>query len=199
MVMAIENESAKWRDNLSEFEVAARAYVAFVDSLAAGRPKPFYRTLHRLLTDLAQAERMLDFAPHLYDDVPDADDEVARHISKWSELDDMFTALISPEVAITGTDHDFEDRKHTLFTDLSELYLDLAEGLTTFDSDHPFAAENAAWAWRFKYGHWGDHLFRALWTIHQIRCWSGINASETREEDPELWAKLERELRGGEQ
>ena len=54
--------------------------------------------------------------------------------------------------------------------DLADIYRDLHNGLVLWNRGRPNAQAQAAWQWRFDYEmHWGEHLFRAMLTVHEIR------------------------------
>jgi len=57
-----------------------------------------------------------------------------------------------------------------LFDDLTDIYRELRDGLALWKEATPDAQAEAAWQWRFNYEiHWGEHLFRAMLTVHEIR------------------------------
>jgi hypothetical protein len=54
--------------------------------------------------------------------------------------------------------------------DLADIWCDVKEGLSTFDSGNPNCMKDAVWHWRFSFGsHWGYHVagaIRALTALH---------------------------------
>jgi len=61
-------------------------------------------------------------------------------------------------------------RAEMLWDDLADIYHDLQMGLHHWQSGTPQGRETAAWEWRLHYEfHWGDHLFRAMTTVHEVR------------------------------
>jgi hypothetical protein len=60
-----------------------------------------------------------------------------------------------------------------LWDDLADLYRDLQNGLDLCLRGRPADVEGAVWWWRFNYEiHWGEHLFRALQSVYEIRYWA---------------------------
>ena len=57
-----------------------------------------------------------------------------------------------------------------LFDDLADIYRDVHHGLALWNASTPDAQAEAAWQWRWNYEHhWGEHLFRAMLTVHEVR------------------------------
>lgn len=68
-------------------------------------------------------------------------------------------------------DHDQENRRWMLCSDLAEIYVDLQKGLAWWRYDAAMSRSMAVWEWRFGYrSHWGAHCFQALWSVHEMRC-----------------------------
>ena len=61
-------------------------------------------------------------------------------------------------------------RAGMLWDDLASIYQDLHDGLALWDLGTEDAQAEATWPWRFNYeAHWGEHLFRAMTTVHEAR------------------------------
>lgn len=61
-------------------------------------------------------------------------------------------------------------RASMLWDDLADIYRELYTGLTLWNLSTTESKIEASWKWRFGYdSHWGNHLFRASKTVHEIR------------------------------
>lgn len=188
-----------WRVDVERFADAVRGYVSYIEGLRDGRPKAMYRSLHGHLLAIASAESRLDYGGDDEDFPESAADELHERAHKSSnEIERHLRELVRPEAEkIDIDDHDDRElryRANILSLDLAELYADLLEGLLIYDYDHLWAVEKAVWTWKFGYHHWGEHLYRALWTIHSIRWFSGASVAHTLDENPEWEAEMRRML-----
>jgi hypothetical protein len=160
----------------SAFANAARAYCDFIDAAIVQRPDPFYGPLQGLLIRLVELVEPLNcYAP----------DIKKRLQKKYGALADEFPgkhpeigALVSAdsrqlqEWASEWEEHDSagNDRRFMLWDDLGDVYRELRQGLVLWDLQTAPACSEAAYVWRWSYEHhWGDHLFRAAQTIHEMR------------------------------
>jgi hypothetical protein len=165
---------------LAAFAVVVGEYCAFVDSLRAGRPKDLYRRFEELLARLHAAilpvEKEWGHRKH-------------RQFAKlrmthdqWRDVAHLVAGLITEETGALYQWHrglnpevderdDYEaTRVEMLWDDLAGLYHDLHHGLALWNLQTPDAIAEAAWEWRFDYEiHWGEHLFRAMQTVHEAR------------------------------
>jgi hypothetical protein len=67
-------------------------------------------------------------------------------------------------------DEEAARRVSMLFDDLADIYKDLSKGIRRFNLGTEDAIKSALWEWRFNFDfHWGEHLFMALTTLHEIR------------------------------
>lgn len=150
------------------FRDDAAAYCAFIDKLRAGPVEKPYTNLLRLLSNLVKSGFDIPF------DMPEGEYEknvrVAHEQTKvaFREIA-MFTA---PACEVLAADSRFEEsreRAAILWTDLAEMYFDLREGLDLYALGGPNDIAEAVYVWRWGYEqHWGDHLLRALMTVHEI-------------------------------
>ena len=63
-----------------------------------------------------------------------------------------------------------EARAFMVWDDLGDLYSDLKRGILLWETGIDAAREDAMWEWWFHFqGHWGEHLYRALQTVHEMR------------------------------
>ena len=61
-------------------------------------------------------------------------------------------------------------RANCLWDDLAGIYYDLKYGLALWRLGTPDGQAEAAWQWRWNFeSHWGNHLFRAMSTVHELR------------------------------
>ena len=165
---------------LTNFATTAERYITFIDSFATARPDNLYSALESLLADLHAA--ILPVVAEMNDprqpeleaiDTPhEIWDKVAILVGKttaaetvklmeWHEKIDKPTKKYFPPSSL---------RVYELFDDLADIYSDLHTGLTLWKLDTSESKIEASWQWRHHYDiHWGNHLFRAATTIHEIR------------------------------
>jgi len=148
----------------------ARAYCRFIDSFSSGKPSDCYTSLLRLLSTLAKSGEALPW------DMPERDDDREERMthSDWQKVSRMIAEVVEADCDDLCEEHaDDEgaiDRVFMLWDDLADLYLDLIEGIRLSDVGSNDAIAEAVWQWRFGYEqHWGEHLLRALRTVHEIR------------------------------
>jgi hypothetical protein len=152
------------------FAQDAQSFCAFVDSLVTGKPADCYSRLLRILSSLAASGN----------DLPRAtpEPEFARDLrlthEQWSRLATAIGDALAPEASVLVKRYSDDEKELTrafmLWDDLTDIYRDLKDGLNLFAVATSDARSAAIGNWRFGYEyHWGDHLMRALVTVHEIR------------------------------
>jgi hypothetical protein len=152
------------------FAYDAHSFCAFVDSLITAKPADCYTQLLRVLSSLAASGNDLPFAtpePKVAEDLRMTEEEfsrLSRSISGavFPEANELVERYLDDENELT--------RAFMLWDDLADIYRDLKDGLTLFALATSDARSAAIGNWQFGYEyHWGDHLMRALVTVHEIR------------------------------
>ncbi len=165
---------------LTNFAAAAESYIAFIDSFANARPDNLYTTLESHLADLHAA---------ILPVVAETNEKRQRRLEKISLSLEQNKIIRSLTNSVTSNEaaqlYDWHEecwktenpndnycaiRASMLWDDLADIYRDLHTGLTLWKLDTPESKIEASWQWRFNYdSHWGNHLFRASTTVHEIR------------------------------
>ncbi len=111
-------------------------------------------------------------------------ESLAMSTDEAAAVSRMVHELVAPEsYALLERHEEFADadmkgkdpaatRAFMLFDDLADIYRDVHHGLAVWNVGTPDAQAEAAWQWRWGYeNHWGEHLFRAMLTVHEMRYW----------------------------
>jgi hypothetical protein len=167
---------------LAAFAETAAAYCRFIDSLRAGRPERLYSTLETHLLNVhsgilpAQKEmaekkhpeyKALAMTHEQWQGIADV-----IKVAVCSETQDvsLWHRSINTEEAVARLSEFDAHRAEMLWDDLADIYHDLHYGLALWSAGTPDSRAEAAWQWRWRYEyHWGEHLFRAMLTTHEIR------------------------------
>ncbi|HET6427881.1 MAG TPA: DUF5063 domain-containing protein [Phycisphaerae bacterium] len=165
---------------LSAFAALAEEYCTFIESLRSGRPARLYGTLEELLARIHLGILPVEI------EMPEKEhrrfQKVRMTDDQYSEAARMIGEAVGKESAALATWHDelrpsdqtgddyCATRAFMLWDDLADIYRDLHNGVALWKLDTPDALAEAAWEWRFGYeSHWGNHLFRAMATVHEAR------------------------------
>lgn len=155
---------------VTRFYGDAQAYCELIDQLRRGTlERPFSQLLQRL-SCLASSGCELPFAfPEI--EVPVIDrvgheqwrviaGEIAQAVAP--ALDELYALHSESESALI--------RASMLWDDLADIYRDLQQGIAHYETGESNHIAEAIWQWRWGYEHhWGEHLFRAMITLHEIR------------------------------
>ncbi len=156
---------------IERFYRDAKDYCAFIDSFAQGKPDHLYEKLLYLLSTLSKDVLDLPF------DMPDDDKHHDKHDvshDEWHDIANLIGKVISAELMRLTERHEGDEdgisRAETLWDDISDIYRDLARGIRLYEIGTSNEVAGAIWEWKWGYeNHWGNHLFRALHTVHEIR------------------------------
>lgn len=152
------------------FRDDARAYCDFIDAWRAGRADEPYSNLLRLLSNLASRGVVIPFQMAKKDINAVGGIDHAHWQAIASELANVTSAATKELINKHAQDEESLGRASMFFDDLADIYRDLRDGLDLYALGDPDHVAEAAWQWRFGYEHhWGEHLFRALMTVHEIR------------------------------
>ena len=165
---------------LTNFAAAAESYIAFINSFANARPDKLYTALESHLADLHAA--ILPVVAGSNEKRHRKLEKIGMSHKQWSVIANHIAEHIAPEVGELFELHNdarpIEElhyqspamRADMLFDDLADIYRDIHTGLTLWKLDTPESKIEASWQWRYNYDiHWGNHLFVAALTIHEIR------------------------------
>jgi hypothetical protein len=98
--------------------------------------------------------------------------EVGKHIGKaiQSEVDELIQWHAEIQKDVPKPNEEDANRVFMLWDDLSDIYHDLLRGLIMWRRGTSESHAQATWHWRHGYQiHWGEHLFRAMMTVHEAR------------------------------
>lgn len=171
---------------LIAFAELAGRYCAFVESLRDGRVSNLYSSLERFHAEIYAAILLVDKEVPLDKKVSRRTqrtfDNIRMSHDEWRDLACAIAKTTGKETAeliawhesLRGEDKSGDDyeviRASMLWDDLADIYRDLRHGLQLWKLDTPAAQAQAAWEWRFQYEiHWGEHLFRAMESVHEAR------------------------------
>ncbi|MBL4698779.1 MAG: DUF5063 domain-containing protein [Phycisphaerales bacterium] len=165
---------------LEHFATIAERYIAFIDSFADARPENLYSALESLLADLHTA--ILPVVAEMNDPEQPELEAIDMSSEQWDVIAKLTCKTTAKEtVALMDWHEKIEKpskkymppsvmRAYELFDDLSDIYSDLHTGLTLWKLDTTESKIEASWQWRYHYDiHWGNHLFSAATTVHEIR------------------------------
>jgi hypothetical protein len=167
---------------LVAFAETAAEYCRFIDSLRFGRPERLYTTLEALLPQLHS--RILPVRGEMPETKHPEHDALAMTHQQWQETADIVKEVVSSEVHDVSGWHKIvsaeeslaaigeydANRAEALWDDLADIYRDLRSGLALWRTGALDGRAEASWQWRWCYeNHWGEHLFRAMLTVHEIR------------------------------
>lgn len=175
MTQSTPNQSA-----LLNFALVAKEYCDLIDSLATARPPAFYTTLESLLSKLHVC---------ILPVVAETNNKRQRKLEKISlsreqngTIRNLINTVTHDEAAqlyewhiecwktANPIDNYCAIRASMLWDDLADIYRELHTGLALWNLNTTESKIKASWQWRFGYdNHWGNHLFRATQTIHEIR------------------------------
>jgi hypothetical protein len=165
---------------LTAFAAVAEEYCAFIDALADGRPPSLYTRLEALLARLGTAILPVE------KDMPDKErrkfetmgmtheEHVKVAMAIAAVVQEQAAAIAAEHQELRTADQTGDDycqvRAEMLWDDLAGVYRELRDGLVLWRLGTPDAQAEASWEWRYGYEiHWGDHLFRAMTTVHEAR------------------------------
>jgi len=154
------------------FRHDAQAYCSFIDAWRASNASEPFVHLLQLLSNLAQSGAAIPSGlGQVENDVKGV--ERIDH-TQWKIIAAALNQATSDACAalwnLHSGDEEAQVRVSMLWDDLADLYRDLLYGLDLHSMGTPADVSNAIWEWRFGYeNHWGEHLFRALSTVHEIR------------------------------
>jgi len=167
------------KDNLnalSGFAILSEAYCTFIESLKKGCPPRLYHQLESLLTRLHAAilpvEKEMPEKEHPEFGELRISNDQWNHVAGWigKAVADASSELVVWHENAHGDDEASWTRSAMLWDDLADIYRDIHHGLMLWKVGTADAQAQAAWEWRWGYEHhWGDHLFRAMATVHEAR------------------------------
>ena len=169
-------------NTLAVFAEVAERYCTFIDSLKTSRPPGLYAALEKLLVEIHTA--ILPVEKDLAEELPPKEqrqfDGLAMTHDEWCDLAKVIgkatrkesDELVAWHKGLRGEDNSADDfhvtRASMLWDDLADIYRDLDHGRRLWSLKD--SAAQAAWEWRYGYEiHWGEHLFRAMTSVHEIR------------------------------
>jgi hypothetical protein len=152
------------------FRNDAQAYCDFIDAWRSKEVQEPFATLLRTLSSLAKSGVALPPC------AAESCIEVGERINhaKWQVIAAEINKVTSAACAALSNEHADDNeavaRAAMLWDDLADIYRDLRHGLDVHALGDPGHIAEAVWQWRWGYeNHWGEHLFRALMTVHEIR------------------------------
>ncbi|MFP4107288.1 MAG: DUF5063 domain-containing protein [Phycisphaerae bacterium] len=163
------------REHLDRFAAEAKEFCRFIDSLGAqdqaSRSEEPYHDLHRMLSKMAATAVDIPWGQS-----PEGSRSVDRPgYDGWQDLMGKLAEAFEPELEQAkrlerdDVDPDLAHRMFTLADDIADIYNDLRYGLQLYWLDNEAAVDDAAWQWRWSYeSHWGEHMFRALQSMHEM-------------------------------
>ena len=167
---------------LSAFAEIAAEFCRFIDSLRAGKPKNLYTTLEAILPRLQQG--ILPVQKEMAEQKHPEFDALRMTHEQWEDIADVIGKTVAPETKDLSSWHEENlsddpgvanlaecaaTHAMMLWDDLADIYRDLQDGLSLWRTGTPDSQAEAAWQWRWGYEyHWGEHLFRAMLTVHEI-------------------------------
>ncbi|MCC7408663.1 MAG: DUF5063 domain-containing protein [Phycisphaeraceae bacterium] len=169
--MGMSDDNLKYAPAFAE---AAADYCRLIDELCKGRLKDQYRLLETALARLHLAVlplRWADCVKHT-EQVHVACDFRAVLQALGQTLGEDLRAIYQSHMSDEPDAEDkcSADRAFILDDDLAEIYEELHRGLAHWQSGTSLGQSNAVWEWRWCFDqHWGEHLFRAMTTIHELR------------------------------
>ncbi|MHC5058320.1 MAG: DUF5063 domain-containing protein [Planctomycetota bacterium] len=158
-------------ERVALFHRSAREFINFIDKIEKCERPRLYADLLRLLTLLAAAGLAL---PPCGEGGEGEYGEMRLSHEDWQRIAGAVGRVTAPAIreltADAGEDDPDALRAEMLWDDLADVYRDLRHALRIFDLGTEDARAEAVWQWRFDYeSHWGEHLFSALQTVHEIR------------------------------
>ncbi len=164
---------------LSDFAAVAAEYCQFIDRFREGRPDNLYTKLEALLPRIHRA--ILPVRSEMAEEKHSEFAALEMNHDQAAAISRLIEETVSPEKNLLIEWHngiassDMESyspdatRAFMLFDDLAGIYRELRDGLALWNVGTPDAQAEAAWQWRFNYEfHWGEHLFQAMLTVHEI-------------------------------
>lgn len=161
------------------FAQSAASYCRLIDSMRNSKPGALYSRLETLLSELHRGILPVTLPDTEGPDVtgwrPMSNSQaagVARAVRNLVHQD--CAALIKrcggTELGPGSLEVWETTRIDMLWDDLVDVHRELHDGLVLWNLAGPDARRDAVWRWRFGYeSHWGEHLFHAMWTVHEIR------------------------------
>ena len=127
----------------------------------------FMKILSELLTSILDVR--IDNADKNYDKYEISVEDTRKIVS-------LFLGIFKDEIGSMlkwHVDHEDEDSGTRVFMindDLEDLYRDLKNGILCYEIGTEDAQREAVFQWRFGFNtHWGNHLYRLMMTMHEIR------------------------------
>lgn len=143
--------------SIAEFVEAAKDYCEFVNSQSNSLEQA-RNLLLRLIFHIPAIHSAQHKADHKGERLPK--DKTDQIMKRFSELDfDYYQMVFSP----LEIDKEDEPVMGFLPDDLTDIYIDLHEGLGVYESGHQQDAY-FDWSWSYK-SHWGSHAINALKAI----------------------------------
>jgi hypothetical protein len=171
------------RQALSAFAEPAADFCAFIDSLQNEKPNHLYTSLELLLARLMAS--ILPVRSELGPEDKGEFDKLRMTHQDWKQIVDVVGEAMSAELralfelqggydvykpGADASDQYEARRAEMLWDDLADIYRDLRYGLDLWQLGKAESMAEAAWQWRWGYeNHWGQHLLRAMMTVHEIR------------------------------
>lgn len=165
---------------LSTFACVAAEFCDFIDSMRDGRPAGLYRKLEEILPRLHAG--ILPVHSEMGERKHPEFDKLGMTHEQWCEVAKTINGVVGKETYALFMHHggakpeaDYIEkycasRAEMLWDDLADIYRELHRALTLWKLGDPDAQAEAAWNWRYNYEiHWGNHLFRAMTTVHEAR------------------------------
>jgi len=164
-------DDAEREHRIAAFHRSAVEFCDFIDEIDKEEHPHLYEDLLRLLTQLAPTGLAL---PPCGEGGENEYEETSLDYEDWRRVADVVGRATAPALKELTADAAEDDpdaiRTEMLWDDLADIYRDLRDGLGIFELGTDDAKKEAAWQWRFGYeSHWGEHLFSALLTVHEIR------------------------------
>lgn len=164
---------------LSAFAGVAEEFCTLIDSLGESRPDDLYQTLEAVLSRLHLAilpvEMGMARKGHAKFEKLRMTHEQWADLAKLirealaSESDSLFKWHVELQEQVGTCDDYCAIRATMLWDDLADIYRDLRFGLALWAIGTEKAKAEAAWEWRLIFeAHWGNHLFRAMSTVHEV-------------------------------
>lgn len=162
----------------TEFAIFAEEYCGLIESFETNPPEKVYTKLESVLMRLHSGVLLITLGEGAdsEDDTKDLTHDqwkmIAQNINKV--LGDEICQLIEwhqdSESCKSEQLNEWASRASMLWDDLAGIYQDLYNGLSHWKIGTETEQNEAQWQWRFNYeSHWGNHLFQALLSAHEIR------------------------------
>ena len=156
-------------DQVAEFVAEARRSCALIENEERGAASAFEKECLLVLLRLYEQILRLPSAdppdPELPERIPHEQWQAVRERTAQRTGHDVYWEVFEP-----FAEHKPDPIYGSISDDLADIWRDVKEGLSTFDSGKPNCIKDAVWHWRFSFGsHWGHHVadaIRALTALH---------------------------------